>query len=140
MAIMRQNRLCYHGGMRANILILTALFIVTAGLFYWRSAHESQNSRPQAALNANVTLTDKGFEPDEVYVKAHGTVTFSSDRDRPFWPASNPHPTHELYPEFDPKAPVDPESSWTFTFDRVGDWGYHDHLRSYFTGVIHVVK
>jgi plastocyanin len=87
-----------------------------------------------------VVLTEHGFVPSESTIKLGGTVTFSTDRDVSFWPASNLHPDHGLYPDFDPKRPLDPSETWAFTFKRAGDWAYHDHLRSYFTGVIHVVE
>lgn len=43
------------------------------------------------------------------------------------WVASNPHPIHTNYPAFDEKAPVINGSSWSFTFDKIGTWGYHNH-------------
>src|SRR6185503_5181523 len=57
-------------------------------------------------------------------------VTFISNTGQPFWPASDPHPTHQIYPEFDPKQPIQPGKSWSFTFNRVVNWGYHNHLDS----------
>jgi hypothetical protein len=45
-----------------------------------------------------------------------------------FWPASDFHPTHNLYPEFDPKKPIAQNSSWVFVFDKSGKWTYHNHL------------
>jgi len=88
----------------------------------------------------SIVLTNKGFMPAEVTVKKGTTITFSTDVDRPFWPASNLHPTHEEYAAFDPKQEIPPDETWSFTFDQVGDWNMHDHLRSYFVGSINVVE
>ncbi len=85
-----------------------------------------------------VVLTPNGFEPKELTVPAGETVTFQTTRGKYFWPASNEHPTHGVYPEFDPKRPIDPDSEWTFRFDKAGIWSFHDHISPYFTGVIHV--
>jgi len=85
-----------------------------------------------------IKLTDSGFVPQTVTINVGDSVTFVTDVDRPFWPASNLHPSHEIYSAFDPKMPLTPEESWSFTFDRAGDWKFHDHIRSYFTGMIHV--
>jgi hypothetical protein len=71
-----------------------------------------------------------------VSVEAGGTVTFVNDSSAPIWPASNIHPTHEAYPGFDPKAPVAPGGSWSFRFDRPGQWRYHNHLSPDQGGVI----
>ena len=45
-----------------------------------------------------------------------------------FWPASNEHPTHEIYPEFDAKKPLDHGINYSFTFTKRGVWQYHNHL------------
>ena len=98
---------------------------------------------PQVATQtrqASMVLTNRGFEPAALVIKKGSTVVFSTDAGRPFWPASNVHPTHEEYPAFDPGEPIPPEETWSFTFDQVGKWQMHDHLRSYFTGSIEVVE
>ena len=83
-----------------------------------------------------IVLTDQGFVPRELRIVEGTQVRFITDMRRDFWPASDLHPAHAIYPEFDPKAPLGPDDVWEFTFDRVGTWGMHDHIRSYFTGVI----
>lgn len=98
---------------------------------------------PAASANAagsalTITLTKDGFIPAESTIKAGDTVTFVTDSGKPFWPASNLHPSHLLYPEFDPKQPVAANASWSFTFTKVGSWKFHDHLAPYFTGTITV--
>lgn len=86
----------------------------------------------------SVVLTEEGFVPAYMRVRKGAVVTFSTTRSNQFWPASNPHPSHEIYDLFDPQRPLNPDESWTITIDRVGTWGYHDHIRSYFTGEIYV--
>jgi len=115
----------------AGVLIITA----SAALVLFILANHSAPS-PQDTVT--MVLTDKGFMPNEVFVRKGGTVTFTSDTNKQFWPASNNHPSHTIYPQLDPKRPLQPGEHWTFTFDRVGDWGIHDHIRSYFSAVIHV--
>lgn len=118
------------------ILILAACMIGVVAILKKDRSHES----PPALDHVSVVLTKNGFFPAEVTVRAHGSVTFSTDTSRPFWPAANPHPIHGIYPAFDPRAPIASGNTWSFTFDHGGDWGYHDHLRSYFEGTIHVVE
>ncbi len=88
--------------------------------------------------DAHVVLTETGFEPREIHVLKGQSVTFTTSRSVPFWPASDSHPNHRLYSAFDPKRPVPPAEDWSFVFDTAGMWEYHDHLRSYFTGVVYV--
>lgn len=86
-----------------------------------------------------ITLTENGFEPQEVSISKGETVRFDSKlTDREFWPASNQHPTHGLLPAFDPKRPLAPNESWTFTFDTLGAWPFHDHLASQNQGTVYV--
>lgn len=83
-----------------------------------------------------VHMTDKGFEPRSVEVGAGETVVFENVDDEGHWPASDDHPTHEIYPAFDPKKPIQPGTSWSATLDRPGEWKYHDHMNPTLTGEI----
>jgi len=64
------------------------------------------------------------------YIKKGDTVTFVNKSSIGMWVASGPHPTHTNYPAFDEKATVSNGGSWSFTFDLVGSWGYHNHKNS----------
>lgn len=86
-----------------------------------------------------VTLTDNGFVPVKLTIVKDDTVVFKTSGKEAFWPASDFHPSHGIYPEFDSKRPIDPDESWSFTFRKAGSWKYHDHLASYLRGII-VVK
>lgn len=91
------------------------------------SEPSSSQSGKTTAKNTVLMLAD-GFRPLNLSVKKGQKVTFINQDSEDHWPASNPHPTHQIYAEFDPKKPINSGSSWQFTFDKVGTWGYHDHL------------
>jgi plastocyanin len=86
-----------------------------------------------------VKLTDNGFEPNTLTINAGETVKFENDSGDDAWIASNNHPTHLLYPGFDEKKPMVSGGSYSFTFTKVGSWGYHNHLEPTTQGTI-VVK
>jgi len=88
--------------------IIVGFFIVIAGIFWWRLGSLVQSRNAAGATNHTITLTESGFEPTSTTVKLGDSVTFTSKRGKPFWPASDLHPSHELYPQFDPKRPIDP--------------------------------
>lgn len=113
-------------------------FVLITGIVSFSAAKSNHNS--EVLYNTHIVLQEKGFEPREVTIKKGGTVTFSTTRNKPYWPASNTHPSHTIYSEFDPLRPLQPSETWQFTFDRLGEWAYHDHLRSYYVGTIHVVE
>lgn len=96
-------------------------------------------STPTGASHS-VVLTPDGYEPNVITVKKGDTIVFSTSDDygKLHWPASNLHPSHGIYPAFDPKKPVEPNADWEFLFDEVGEWRFHDHLAPYHTGTITV--
>ena len=71
---------------------------------------------------------DEGFVPERTEVAAGQTVRFSNQSGEAFWPASNIHPTHQIYSDFDAGEPIPPGETWTFTFEEAGFWRYHNHL------------
>lgn len=74
-----------------------------------------------------VSYTNSCFTPSSVSIKNGDTVTFVNNSNKNMWPASDPHPQHTLYPEFDARKDIAPGGSYSFTFTRIGSWGYHDH-------------
>jgi plastocyanin len=119
-----------------KILIAFAIAILV-GFFLFRSRSGSnQPISPTATTTTN--YTDQGYEPNHLVVKKGDTVNFVNQTDGFFWPASNLHPSHLIYSEFDPKQPIAVGETWSFTFDQVGEWQFHDHLAPYFTGTITV--
>lgn len=83
-----------------------------------------------------IRMTDNGFEPKELTVTEGDEILFINNDDTDRWPASNFHPSHTLYPEFDPKMHVKPGESWKFIFEKTGTWRMHDHLIPHMTGTI----
>ena len=75
-----------------------------------------------------VVYGDQGFLPGRLDIPAGQQVTFVNNSQKAIWPASNIHPTHEIYPEFQAPRAIEPGQSWTFKFDQAGFWRYHNHL------------
>ena len=55
------------------------------------------------------------------------------------WVASDVHPTHDELPGFDQLEGVEAGNDYSFTFEEVGEWTYHNHLVPTDTGTIVVV-
>lgn len=83
-----------------------------------------------------VRISSSGFEPQEITVDENTTVNFLNEDTTDHWPASDLHPTHDLYPEFDPKKAIKPQESWLFRANRVGNWRFHDHLFPHLRGTL----
>lgn len=125
---------------KAALISLAGTLVIGASILFAYRASSSDSAvvdlRSQDSVS--IVLTDSGFSPRAIRIHAGTVVVFSTTRPNQYWPASDEHPSHQLYREFDPKKPIESTESWSFTVERVGEWGFHDHLRSYFTGRMYV--
>jgi len=121
--------------MDSNTKILLIAVVVGLAVFvavtYW----------PQNGVllsgGTEIVMKNKSYTPKNLRIKVGERVTFTnSDTSEAYWPASNIHPTHEIYSEFDPQKPVSAGASWSFVFDKKGEWKYHDHLFPEIVGTI----
>ena len=111
----------------AIILAVAAILIVF--LFYPTGKEANLNEESEKPGDRlTILINDGGFNPVELSIKKGETVTFSNVGENEHWPASAIHPTHQVYPEFDPKKGLEEGEEWTFTFKRAGVWEMHDHL------------
>ncbi|MST04011.1 MAG: hypothetical protein EXS49_00370 [Candidatus Pacebacteria bacterium] len=85
-----------------------------------------------------ISMTDNSFSPSSISINKGDIIVFINNGSNAHWPASNTHPTHEIYPEFDPRRPISPGSLWEFKFEKSGSWKMHDHLSPKITGTITV--
>ena len=101
--------------------------------------------------SASVTLGASGFSPQEVIVKKGGTVTWSNEGSGTMWVASAQHPTHTGYAGTSLQEHCDDATdvsfdqckngeTYSFTFDKVGTWAYHNHSQGGQFGRVIVVE
>ena len=105
-------------------------------------------------LNAEniIQMTYKGYDPVDLEISVGDSVTFFIVDVDKHWPASDVHPTHSVYPDsdinkcgsneadeiFDACRGLVQGESYSFTFNEVGTWEYHDHLKPSMKGSINV--
>lgn len=106
---------------------------------------------PNAPMTAIVTYDGVSFSPSAVTIKKGGTVAWNNEGTREMWIASAQHPNHTMYsgtsrighcPDtsktaFDQCAGG---NNYTFMFDKVGTWNFHDHLNATVFGSVTVVE
>lgn len=119
-------------------IVLTLIILVLTYYIYRSQQDKGYTPNPGSKKPADITiiLTEDGYQPAEVTIKKGQTVKFTTSRNTQFWPASDLHPTHGIYPGFDPRQPVASNNSWSFTFDKAGQWKFHDHLSPNYRGII----
>ncbi|MBI3255537.1 MAG: cupredoxin domain-containing protein [Candidatus Andersenbacteria bacterium] len=91
-----------------------------------------------ATQGATIEVTDTGFTPPQVTVAPGTKVTFVNNGQALHWPASAPHPTHTALPGFDAKKGLATGESYSFTFEKIGVWKFHDHLNPSIFGAVTV--
>jgi len=99
-----------------------------------------------------VTYTSSGFLPGTVTIKVGETVQFvNKSSGTEMWVASDSHPSHTVYSGTtkDSHCPdtagtafdqCTPGNTYSFTFQKIGTWGYHNHFLSDDKGTIIVTK
>ncbi len=112
------------------IIILSAILVLIAFTLAGKT-----NTASKEYL---VVLNEEGFSPENLTIRKGDVVKFSTIAKNPFWPTSDLHPTHELYPEFDPTQPISFDKNWSFKFEKAGIWKFHNHLAPSQRGTIKV--
>ena len=123
--------------MKKVILILIILsLILVAGCAPYKQEGSQVEIDGITAPNT-IEITSSGFNTPELTINAGETVTFINKDTEPHWPASAMHPTHLLYPEtggcigskFDACQELGQDETFSFAFNEIGAWKYHDHLK-----------
>lgn len=110
-------------------------------------ADNSAQKESLAPTTATVIYGPNGFSPATVTIKKGDAVIFVNQGGDEMWVASNPHPTHQGY-SGTTKSQHCPDTAGTafdqcsvgttysFTFQKAGAWGYHNHGNASDTGTI----
>lgn len=153
----------------AVIAVVSAVYLSAEMRFFVGSRNSAPvynravNSGPASSANLPgtppsikliVIYTDRGYSPENLQVKAGATVIFQNNSSRKMWTASGVHPSHKDYSgtslsehcssldnnAFDACEGAQPGKSWSFQFNKIGTWNYHNHLYPDHAGVITVVN
>ncbi len=130
------------------ILKIILLIAIVGAIIFFLSPNDSattpeveENTTTEEVSATNeISYTNSGFKPKEIVVNKGQTVTWTNNSKRGMWVASAMHPTHTVYPEtsendclgssFDACTAQPTGETFSFTFNEVGEWGYHDHTQA----------
>lgn len=121
---------------------VAGLMVVTlAGCSANTSQPSSSDSTQQTTSSAEelssiaIDFSDEGFNPAETKAKVGEKVEFKNSSSATVQVNSAPHPVHTLFPELNIGA-IEPGSSKSLTFSKVGSYTYHNHLNASQKGTI----
>lgn len=122
-------------------LVAVVLIGFGAWAFLWNDTVDNADTGATSddmAAEADHVVTYEGnqFQPSQITVQVGDMVAFTNESEQDVWPASDVHPQHTELPGFDAMGSVAPGETYTYTFEEVGEWGYHDHLSETTTGVV----
>ncbi len=128
-----------------NLIVVVIVLAVVGGSYLFLTKDTEIKSIVGATeileeTTVTIVRTENGYEPKEVTVKKGDVVLWTNESGEFHWPASDLHPTHGIYPEFDPLKPIASGDIWKFKFDKVGVWKFHDHIRANKVGTVTVVE
>ncbi|MDO8600507.1 MAG: Kazal-type serine protease inhibitor domain-containing protein [bacterium] len=77
------------------------------------------------------------LSPATITIKKGTEVVWINRSVRAVWPAGGPHPKHDL---FDSGRGLNPGQTYSFIFEKIGKFEYHDHLDANVGGIIEVTE
>lgn len=144
--------------MSKKFIYIVSAIILGAGIYLFATSGQQRNQPPHAnnVVSENgttVTYTNSGYTPQTITIETGTTITFVNQSNTRMWPASDVHPIHAEYPGsniskcgsdeegqiFDACSSIESGGSFSFQFNEVGTWTYHDHLNPSRSGTI-IVK
>lgn len=128
----------------AVVAIGFVLLLTVIGAFAFRGQSSETVGQPdtndiqvgEASEQIAVVYDGKAYSPNQISIQEGATVIFVNESSSPMWPASDPHPLHTDYSDFDPMGPVAAGDSYEYTFREAGEYGFHDHINPSASGVI----
>lgn len=132
--------------MKREYLLAGVIILAVGGVVLFVMMGRNQTSVESSVVSdiseqtegGSIVYTDSGYSPSELTIKAATTVVFANQSDLSMWTASDPHPVHTDFAEFDNRQGVDKGETYEFTFKKPGIYGYHNHLSPQHRGTITV--
>ncbi len=107
---------------------VTVIAIFLVGIYLLALKNHNSKTPIPASKTKEIIYGVNGYIPKEAFIKSGDTITFKNLGKSNMRPASDPHPSRDTYPNFDPKKEFQTGESWNFTFTEPGVWQYHDEL------------
>ncbi len=126
-------------------LVIVIVLVVAVGIWFFAKNRSNptlegpvtteEQQEPNAFVN-EVSATSNNFNPATIIVKRETTVTWTVNGGT-VQVASNPHPAHTGLSGFESDE-LQAGATYSFTFDKVGSFGYHNHLNPSAIGTVNV--
>ncbi len=129
---------------RNVILGVVILVVIVGAVAVWlgrntttttNSKSSDSSSTPSTGKETVITYSDGGYSPSKITVHSGDKVIIKNASSHGMQFDSDPHPVHTNNPELN-VGEVDGGEQMSFTVDKKGTYGYHNHLNPAQTGSI----
>lgn len=117
-----------------GLILLVAIVIIAGGIYYFSFNYPglfnsfATDSKVTVAISqAKVAISPKGFVPQILNVNKGTQVTWTNNDNRVHQLYSDPHPIHTSLSEFN-SVRLKQNDTYSFTFEKMGTYTYHDEL------------
>ncbi len=77
-----------------------------------------------AQQEVTIHLKDVTYQPHQIIISRGTTVTWLNDDPFEHFVNSDPHPSHNAFPDFN-SLDIPPSKTFSYTFDKVGEYAFH---------------
>jgi plastocyanin len=125
------------GNSRLSVVsVALVLLVLIVGAFFFASGStpstpSNATASVSSSIPAKVTITSVSFVPATVRVKVGQVVTWTNNDTSQHIVASDPYPTDNSVPGFNAKQAMSTNDSFSYVFNKVGTYTYHDDLNPY---------
>ena len=74
--------------------------------------------------NVTIHLRDVKYQPNQIIVSQGTTVTWMNDDPFEHFVNSDPHPSHNAFPDFN-SLDIPPQKTFSYTFNEIGEYNFH---------------
>jgi plastocyanin len=132
-------------------LIIAIVLVIAAGIWFFAKNRSNPTLESSESPNATLTVEEQqepnafvnevkaasnNFNPPTIIVNKGTTVTWTVTSGS-VQIASDPHPAHTGLVGFESDE-LKAGDTYSFTFDKVGSFGYHNHLNPSAIGTVNV--
>jgi plastocyanin len=97
---------------------------------------EAEIIKKVSPIIRTIIFNSTSYSPSILSISSGEKVTFKNESDKNMWPASDPHPAHTNFSDFDSKGVIAPGGIYEFVFEKTGTYTYHDHRTPSIKGII----
>jgi plastocyanin len=123
-----KSRPLWLSGLAIIVVIVAAIVIVAVT----ERSQTSKTTKPNTeVVPARVTITPQGFVPATLTIRQGQAVVWTNSDSATHQVDSDPYPSNNYLTDFNELQPMPYNGQFSFIFNKIGSYTYHDNLNPY---------